>query len=835
MSEAFEATGAAHRRGHRAALAAFLLLIVAPLVAVAVISAFLFRPAPGYLEFELEATGGTAAQLFWTSTWAFTQEDSTIVALHQRPGTPDRVRFPLPSRPLEFVRFDPIDGAGEVLIHAMRVVDPDGRPLRDIDPMVMSALYQIDSMTPEGRTVRVRTTPGANDPMLLLRSQWLTAPPRWNSVQFVTPFSLAWIAAAAGGLLLVGLGLMVRDVSAGPFTRPDALWLTAVFLIVVAAKLMLLRFYPMPVPFWDQWDGEAANLYLPYSSGGLTWRQMFTLHNEHRIFFTRVLAVVLLALNGQWDPHLQIVVNIALHAITAVVLTASLWLAAGRRWLGWIAITVALAVAPPFALENTLAGFQSAFYFLVLFSALALWLMTTHRPGSGSWIVGWACALATVVTVAGGVLTPVAIAVVSGLAWLARPRDWMPRVATAGALGVVAAVGYAAMAPPLPYHDYLKAGTFLAFRVALERALAFPWLLVPRASAVAWLPAAALGLLVIVRRFKSGGFDRYVLGLGAWVAVQSAAVAYSRGANGAIPASRYLDMLSFGFVVNTMALIAILATVRHPKWLRTVGWAAVALWVGVGALGIDRLSDRVLAADGQERRHWMRTYVHNVREFLITDDLGPFLRKTGPQEIPYFSAGMLAGWLRDPAIRRLMPASLRPPMRVAAKPGTTPTFARSTVATEIVPGWDSYATGGAGARGRFESDTLRCADFHRLRFEITGWPGSSGLRLMLKEAASGRETEVEPPMGSGTGWRSVHVACPAGPFIIVAEDTSTTSSFGFRPPTEIGWGSAAAETLIQRASWVTLLAAAVTLLAVAGTVTNLLASRDETPTAPVVA
>ena len=49
---------------------------------------------------------------------------------------------------------------------------------------------------------------------------------------------------------------------------------------------------------------------LPYSSGGLTWRQMFTLHNEHRIFFTRVLAMALVILNGQWDPHLQIVVNI---------------------------------------------------------------------------------------------------------------------------------------------------------------------------------------------------------------------------------------------------------------------------------------------------------------------------------------------------------------------------------------------------------------------------------------------------------------------------------------------------------------------------------------------
>ena len=834
MPEAPEA-GRRRRRFRGLALAAFLLLIVAPLVAVAIVSTVLFRPAAGALEFDLDATGGSAAQLFWTSTWAFSQEDSILVPLHRQPGQPDRVRFPLPAKALEFVRFDPLDGAGEVRIRPMRVVDSRGRTIREIDPMVMSPLYQIEALTPEGRDVRVRTTPGANDPMLLLRSQWLTAPPRWNSWQFVTPFSLAWIALASAGLLLVALGLVARDVAAGPFTLTDALWFGAVFLVVVSAKLVLLRLYPMPVPFWDQWDGEAVNLYLPYAGGGLTWRQMFTLHNEHRIFFTRVLAMVLLTLNGQWDPHLQIVVNIALHAVTAVVVSASLWLAAGRRWLGWIAVTVALAVAPPFALENTLAGFQSAFYFLVLFSALALWLMGTHRAGSGSWIVGWACALAAIATLAGGLLTVVGVGVTTGLAWLSRPREWRALLATAIALGVVAAVAYAAMAPPLPAHEYLRAGTWLAFKVAFARDLAFPWVMAPRAAMIVWLPMVALGVLVLVRRFRTAAFERYLLGLGAWVAVQCAAVAYSRGVDGAVPASRYLDMLSFGFVGNTMALIALAAAIRPGRWIRIAAWSMVTLWLAVGALGIDRWSDQVVATDGQVRRQWMRTYVRNVREFVLTDNLAPWMRKTGPQEIPYFSAGMLAGWLRVPALRRILPASLRSPLRLEPKPGTVPTFARSTIATDLVRGWDSYADGGAAAQGTLETDVLRCEDFHRLRFEVTGWPGTTGLRLALKDARTGRETPVEPPLGSGPGWRSVHVACPPGPFSIVAADTSATSSFGFRPPTEIAWGSAIAETLIQRASWVAFLAAATTLLAIGATVADAFAGRRDPVKAPAAA
>ena len=120
---------------HRLFAALFVVLVAAPLVAVAIVSNLEFGPAHGFLEVEMRATGGAVAQLFWTSTWAFSQEESSIVPLHTRPNDFERVRFPLPSRPLEFVRFDPLDGAGEVLIRRMQVLDVAGRPIRTIDPI----------------------------------------------------------------------------------------------------------------------------------------------------------------------------------------------------------------------------------------------------------------------------------------------------------------------------------------------------------------------------------------------------------------------------------------------------------------------------------------------------------------------------------------------------------------------------------------------------------------------------------------------------------------------------------------------------------------------------
>jgi hypothetical protein len=792
--------------------ALFVALVVAPLVAVAFISSLLFRPAGTVLEIEMRPTGGTAAQIFWTSTWAFSAEESSTLPLHQRPGEYERFRFPLPSRPLLFIRFDPINGAGEVLIRSMRVLDRDGRTVRTIDPIVMAALYQIEGIVPVGQDVRVVTTKNADDPMLMFKSAWLTEEPSWHSLQFVTPFSLAWISAAWIALVVAALGFLARDVLRGPVAARDVLWLAAIFMVTFWAKLLLVEHYPMPVPFWDQWDGEGSSLYLPFQNGGLTWHQMFTLHNEHRIFFTRALAMALIVVNGQWDPHLQIAVNAGLHALVAVVFAVMLWLAAARRWLPLIAVTIGLGFAPPFALENTLAGFQSAFYFLVLFAGLAIWLMGTHRPGTRAWFVGWLCAFCSIVTVGGGVLTLAPIAALVLLQLFNAPREWRQALVNVAALAVVAAVGYAALSPPLHYHEFLKAGTWLAFKVSFARNLAFPWVTSPRVSVLVWVPLMLVSVAVLVRRLKTTGLEQVTLALGAWVVVQAATIAYSRGVNGAIPASRYLDMLSFGFVVNTLAFVALVDGRQSRFWKRATGGALV-LWLLASAVGVTMLSQTTLADAGREKRVWMENYVRNIRHLVVTGDLATFVEKRAPSELPYFSPMMLAGWLSHPYIRGILPPSVRQPIALEAKPDADQTFGRTTSDKDLLTVWDSYTGGRSKAQGRFESQPIACADYGQVRFEIAGAPTAPGMQLFLKPVDGGRETRVRTPL-FGAAWTAVSVSCPGGPFTVVAVDRSPTAWFAFRQPAEIGWASSIAESMIQQ-SWAFGVAALVlTILAV---------------------
>ena len=89
-----------------------------------------------------------------------------------------------------------------------------------------------------------------------------------------------------------------------------------------------------------------------------------------------------------------------------------------------IALVCALAFALPFGWENTLAGFQSAFYFLVLFSVLSIWLTVDNGPGTGPWLVGWLCAFCALLTSAGGLLTPVVLALIPLVRLAFDPGRW---------------------------------------------------------------------------------------------------------------------------------------------------------------------------------------------------------------------------------------------------------------------------------------------------------------------------------------------------------------------------------------------------------------------------
>ena len=132
--------------------------------------------------------------------------------------------------------------------------------------------------------------------------------------------------------------------------RLDFLPVLGAALVILGAKLLLIERFGANVPFWDQWDAEAALLYKPYLEGTLGWADLFAAHNEHRIFWTRILSLGLLELNGVWSPRLQMLANAILHAAILGLLLSwfSRGLGAGRRPPRGIVLDMDSSVSPTY-------------------------------------------------------------------------------------------------------------------------------------------------------------------------------------------------------------------------------------------------------------------------------------------------------------------------------------------------------------------------------------------------------------------------------------------------------------------------------------------------------
>ena len=91
--------------------------------------------------------------------------------------------------------------------------------------------------------------------------------------------------------------------------RHSIILFVSLFLILIGSRAIVINHDGNSTPFWDEWDGGGANLLLPYLRGNLTLGELFSAHNEHVIFFTRLLTLAIFTISGYWDVILQMIAN----------------------------------------------------------------------------------------------------------------------------------------------------------------------------------------------------------------------------------------------------------------------------------------------------------------------------------------------------------------------------------------------------------------------------------------------------------------------------------------------------------------------------------------------
>lgn len=564
------------------------------------------------------------------------------------------------------------------------------------------------------------------------------------------------------------------------------------FLVVAGARLWVVANFGSAMPLLDQWDDEAARIFKPYLEGTLGLSELVAPHNEHRPVVGRLLALTLLMLNGQWDARLQMLANALLAAAAAVVVAWVGTKVVSARHRTFVLAAVACWGGFPYAWENTTWAFQSSFYFLVLFSVLAIWGLIAHRAFTSGWVLGAVAALFACLSLGSGFLCGAAVLVVVLLRVLTGRATLRECVATAVVCVVTISVGLT-LRVHVPDHDVLRATSLLHWMNVFARGLAWPFAQTAPTFLLTCLPIAALAVSYLrgnaaLAPQNTSARAEALLAIAAWVALQAAAIAFTRG--GWIYAEwmspRYMDVLALGAVAGLLAIL-LLASMATPS-RRVIITAAGAAWLAVIFAGAVALSYRGVR-DLRARADQVRQAEADVRTYLASGDIARLTADS--THIAYPWADRFTALLNDPTIRRILPAMIRPPLVLEPDESSAGLHAQTNGDGEQI--WSS-ARGSGEMRSRVLHST-----FPLVRLALHG-KLDERVALKFRDARTGRENGAAFS-GSSAGWRIGH-AQVSGEFRIIVRDHDAERWLEFTAPREVGRLSFYAEKLLARASYV---------------------------------
>lgn len=444
-------------------------------------------------------------------------------------------------------------------------------------------------------------------------------------------------------------GTSPRDEPPDTRTRRSAtiVLLAAVACVVLGGKLITIFALGSPMPFGDQWDGEAANLFSPYLKGTLSFADLMAAHNEHRIFVFRVFALAHLELAGEWNVRLEMVFGAIVHTAVITWLAALLMplIAVHRRML--LAGFVALLFALPMGYENTLWGFQGQVYLALLFGIAALVAFAFATPFSARWFGGLAAAVLSYFSFATGVAAVLAVVALVGLQIATDVRKRCGREIAGVVVLTLIALAMILWAASIPHPISVPWTSFIQ---GLCRFAAL--------VGAGFVPMVWFCYHTVARR--PGISDRVwvAVGIGVWVTVQLVLLAYGRGT--AI-AARYLDIVLLVYPVALVAVFASLDRARASRFSRFAMQGAVT-WVFIvvaafGALGYGLVLKAVAWAEGAHQQEV------NVQAYLDTRNVADLKAKGGrgqTVDLSFPDPQRLAAILADPDVRSILPREFRP-------------------------------------------------------------------------------------------------------------------------------------------------------------------------------
>lgn len=437
------------------------------------------------------------------------------------------------------------------------------------------------------------------------------------------------------------------------------IWL--VFVAVALAQFWLVAHAGTDIPIFDQWDVEGKWLYPTWIDGNLRIEELFRPHNEHRIVWTHVLNLILFAVNGQWDPLIQLMACVILRSACAALVAWILMRTFARREAGCMACLVVVAFLPHLSWHNVLWGFQSQVEFCLGFSLLAIGLLGGESPTNHDRMIGWLAALCAQFAMGAGLLLPFAYVVVAGWRMVERRSGWRSICAEIwpAVVLILLAIG---LRTEVPEHASLQASTPGDAFYTFGQMMAWPHTDVPMAALVLNLPMIAWMAARFLLRWKMPS-DGGVAMMGAWTMAICAASAWSRGGGEefmlGVP-SRYVDFVVLLPLVNAWCAVALMSCAPET-WLKRARLMAIiwAAFLSIGWLGLSAQTMRgIILPRIADRDAPVRLAV----EFQRTDNDAVFLDQ--PRLLlPHLSPDSVRVVLHDGRLLGKLPPSFQPDVR----------------------------------------------------------------------------------------------------------------------------------------------------------------------------
>jgi hypothetical protein len=434
-----------------------------------------------------------------------------------------------------------------------------------------------------------------------------------------------------------------------------SVWLAALFLVVLGAKLWLVQLYGSPLLLWDQWY-EAGSFFRSWVEGHLTWQVFFAPDNEHRIICTHLFDLIVIRLNGRWEPLVQMTVNAFIHTTYVCGLAFCLWDFLGRKNGWFVCFLLAPFFALPYAGENAIWAINLE-YFLDVFSLATLVGLGFARPGSRWWWLGLAVAIMGLFTMASGLLAPMAVGGLMVLRIIKKRRTERGNLITLGVCLMVVGLG-AALNDTSGGDRSLRAHSLMEFVSAMARNLTWPFFDMPGMACLFLLPLVVLVALYFRPSFQEPRAAELLLTFGLWSVLQSAALAYGRANYGdVVPVSRYLDILNIFIIANLFASVLL-----AQLWLRGAISIKFSLlpplvFFAVIFLGLCRISQIVVDNLLLPTRMMNLVAEERVETFMVTGDERDLLEPPTVRPDPE----VVLGVLRNAKLQTILPAICRPP------------------------------------------------------------------------------------------------------------------------------------------------------------------------------